>query len=139
MPYLNWKNSTPQQLSQEVLSAQASGSSREFQLSLKLGSELLQELIPVLEDIYDQNGPELRIDLPNEWILFWKLRTGESRLLMAHPQADEWVSTLALNSVHGKKMIGALKALSAGQSVSIETLGSVGSVSNVEVLMTRIN
>lgn len=137
MPYLNWKNSTSQQLVQDVLTAQASGGSREFQLSLKLSGDLVQELIPQLEDIFNQGGPELRIDLPKEWIMFWKLRTGESRVLMAHPQQDEWVSTMALNATHGKKLIDALKALQSGQTVSIESLGSVGPVSNVDVLITR--
>jgi hypothetical protein len=134
MPYLNWRNA---QIEQEVRTSGESGGAREFQLSLKLSGDLLQELIPQLEDIFEQNGPELRIDLPKEWLMFWKLRTGESRVLMAHPQQDEWVSTMALNAVHGKKLIEALKTLSAGQTVSIENLGSVGSVSNVDVLISR--
>jgi hypothetical protein len=137
MPYLNWKNATSQQLAQDVLTAQASGGTREFQLSLKLSGDLVQELIPQLQDIFDQGGPELRVDLPKEWIMFWKSRAGESRVLMAHPQPDEWVSTMALNTTHGKKLIDALKALQPGQTVSIESLGSVGPVSNVDVLITR--
>lgn len=134
MPYLNWRNA---QIEQEVRTSGESGEAREFQLSLKLSGELLQELVPQLDEIFEQNGPELRIDLPQEWLMFWKLRTGESRVLMAHPQPDEWVSTMALNAVHGKKLIEALKALSVGQTVSIENLGSVGSVSNVDVLISR--
>jgi hypothetical protein len=78
------------------------------------------------------------VDLPREWIVFWKLRSGESRLLMAHPQPEEWVSTLALSEAHGKRVIEALKALSPGELFSIEKLGPTGSMTNVEVLITRI-
>ncbi|MFL5812017.1 MAG: hypothetical protein ACJ763_00450 [Bdellovibrionia bacterium] len=142
MPYLNWKNAQNTQLNQEVLTAGASGSSREFQLILKLSGELLQELIPLLQDIYEQGGPELRIDLPREWIMFWKSRPGDSRLLMAHPQPEEWVSTMALGVPHGKRVIEALQKLGVGETVSLEKLGTTGSQTtgqtNVEVLITRI-
>ncbi len=146
MPYLNWKNAAPTQLEQDVRPSASSGSEREFQLRLQLSGELLQELIPQLEEIFDQQGPELRVDLPREWIVFWKLRIGESRLLMAHPQPDEWVSTLALSAVHGKRVIEALQALSSGETVSLEKIGEksgspghqTSGQTNVEVLITRI-
>jgi hypothetical protein len=134
MPYLNWKDAA---LQQEVLTAEQSGGSREFQLKLNLAAEQLQELIPHLQEIYEEEGAELRVDLPREWIMFWKLRVGESRLLMAHPQPEEWVSTMALSAAHGKRLIEALQGLSAGETLSIEKLGSTGSMTNVEVLLTR--
>jgi hypothetical protein len=141
MPYLNWRNAPSDQIEQEVRTASASGGAREFQLALKLSHELLQELIPALQDIYDQSGPELRIDLPREWIMFWKSRPGDSRLLMAHPQPEEWVSTMALGVPHGKRVIEALQKMGVGETVSLDKLGATGSQTtgqtNVEVLITR--
>jgi hypothetical protein len=146
MPYLNWKNAQSTQIEQEVLptggSAGSSAGSREFRLTLKLNGELLQELIPQLQDIYDHGGSELRIDLPREWIMFWKSRPGDSRLLMAHPQPEEWVSTMALGVPHGKRVVEALQKIGVGETISLEKLGTTGSQTtgqtNVEVLITRI-
>jgi hypothetical protein len=134
MPYLNWRDA---ELKQEVCTAEESGSAREFQLRLTLGADQVRELLPFLEEIYHEEGPELRIDLPAEWILFWKIRQGESRLLMAHPQPEEWVATFAMSGTHGQRVVEALRALEQGQTLSLETLGATGSMTNVEVLITR--
>ncbi len=35
-------------------------------------------------------------DGAHHWAMVWKIRTGESRLLLAHPEQREWVLTVAL-------------------------------------------
>src|SRR3954463_4939198 len=100
MPYLNWKSSP---LKQEVkprpnrpgepvvMGSGADSMSMELEISAEA---LAAELLPSLKGTFEEGGGELRVDLPQEWSLFWKLREGESRALIAHPAKDQWVGTL---------------------------------------------
>ena len=69
-----------------------------------------------------------------------KKREGESHLLLAYPQAEEWVSTVALFFEHAKLLTGRLEALSdRGQVPEPERTGrSTGSMSNLEVTLARV-
>ena len=120
MPYLNWKE---RETGQEV---------RDSLFTLRLKSRELAELIALLEEVFVENGPELRVDLPRNWIVFWKRREGESRLLIAHPQENEWVATAALEPEHGKKLIDELKTLQTGSANRVTAVG------NVELEIRRI-
>jgi len=40
---------------------------------------------------------EVRQDFPGGWTLYWKWRSSESRFLVAHPETQQWVGTLALS------------------------------------------
>jgi hypothetical protein len=131
MPYLNWKE-------REIQKSMAPSSSSPSTLSLTLTPRERAEIVPFLEEIYVRGGSELRLDLPGQWILFWKSRESESRLLLAHPQKDEWVTTIALEKEHGLRIIERLRSAdsaSAGDAFSISELGVVGQVSNVEVIL----
>jgi hypothetical protein len=137
MPYLNWKERSTGH-SMRPLPAGGEGRS---QMDLGFSSEDIGLLVPYLEEIYLRGGHELRMDLSNGWTVFWKSRESGSRLLLAHPEHQEWVATFALEVQLGAKLVERLKELSAGQSVSIHELGeelgiefySLGAVSNVEV------
>ena len=76
------------------------------------------------------------MDLPDGWIVFWKKREGDSRLLLSHPAEKQWVTTLALEAEHGRSAVMRLKALVEGQALSIGELGAVAAVNNVEVVLT---
>jgi hypothetical protein len=128
MPYLNWKT---QSVELEVVSHEQRGS----QLTMRLGRAAFDELLPRLEGVYIGGEGELRLDLPKDWIIFWKLRETESRLLIAHPQEKEWVTTVALDAPHGLKFMERLKALKPGESVALGELAPIGNVSNVEVVV----
>ena len=134
MPYLNWKTAP---VHQDVthLDARSPGQ-KEFLLELAMNRDSLNELLSMLEDVFLQGGPEFRLDLPREWIVFWKNRDGESRLLIAHPQPEEWVTTIALEKEHASRLLERLRGLQSGQSVELSALGPVGPVSNVEVKIT---
>ena len=91
-----------------------------------------------LEEVFASVGPELRIDLPDDWILFLKLREGESRLLLAHPETSAWVSTAAFERSHGEVFLRELKALRPGTLIDVRALGDVASVSNLHLLIEGI-
>jgi hypothetical protein len=130
MPYMNWKRA---QIGQEI-----GEHSRGKLLTMSLTRTALDELLPRLEGVFVHHEAELRVDLPEEWVIFWKMRDSESRLLIAHPQEKEWVTTVALDAPHGLKLLGLLKDLESGGSVTIGELSSVGNVSNVEVILKVI-
>lgn len=109
----------------------------ESKLRLTLSAVNLAELIPQLEDLFLRDGNELRLDLPQNWIIFWKKRADESRILIAHPNPGEWVATAALEISHGKDLIMALKDLQPGQTVEMSEMGRVGGVSNTEIAISR--
>ena len=129
MPYLNWKD-------ESLLQAQGPHSQYQQQLALELTSALLEELVSALEEVYLRRGSELRIAIKDQWLLFWKWRESDSRILLAHPTEDEWVATLALNPDFGKAMLLALKNLKTGQSLSVSQVGPLSTVTNLEVVIT---
>lgn len=129
MPYVNWKE-------REIRKHVDAHEDARSTLSLGLSEDELAQLIPFLEEVFLRGGSELRLDLPENWILFWKSRESESRLLLAHPQRGEFVTTLALEVEHGKRVIDALKALGSGDALSVSEHGMIGSVSNVEIVIT---
>ncbi|MDR3608772.1 MAG: hypothetical protein P4M08_15515 [Oligoflexia bacterium] len=136
MPHLNWRSST---LDKKVVPQTSEyGGDRDFTLELVLDREAHRELALELAEVLVPGGGELRLDLPDEWRIFWKLRDDESRLLIAYPQESEWVATVALELEHGRRFLAALEALVPGsdEPLMIGRLGSVGQVSNVEVLIS---
>jgi hypothetical protein len=98
-------------------------------------SLLSEELLPALQSTFEQGAGELRLDLPQEWSLFWKLREGESRVLVAHPSTDQWVGTLALEKPFAEKLIARLLVLSTGQDLRIGSVAAVSGVSNLELTL----
>jgi hypothetical protein len=131
MPYLNWKE---REIRQSVDAAGVADSRSTF--NLVLGETERTQLVSFLEEVFLRGGSELRVDLPENWIVFWKSRESESRLLLAHPQRGEFVTTLALEAEHGKRVIDELKKLGAGDAFLVSEQGIVGSVSNVEVVVS---
>lgn len=125
---MNWKN---QDLRKRIEPQRDARST----LSLTLTEPQRAQLLPFLEEIYLRGGSELRVDLPDNWIVFWKSRESESRLLLAHPQQGEWVTTVALDPEHGTRVAEKLKELHSGDTFSLAEQGAVGSVSNVDVLV----
>ena len=132
MPYLNWKTREIRKTIEPHADARST-------LALNLSAEERAQLLPMLEEVYAHGGAELRLDLPGEWIIFWKSRESESRLLLAHPQRDEWVATVALESEHGRRLLQRLGELGTGDALSISELGAIGSVSNVEIILSLCN
>jgi hypothetical protein len=142
MPYLNWKSHPIGHAIQHPNAGPDSNSDdSRARMKLDFSSEELGLLIGQLEEIYIRSGSELRVDLPENWIVFWKRRDSESRLLLAHPQQNEWVLTAALEEEHGRMLIEALRQLSGMGSVAVHELGAElyhpGAVSNVELQITR--
>jgi hypothetical protein len=144
MPYLNWKQSSlEQEVVPHVASELAPGASQDMardkmSLTLKFSASELEEFLPRLEEVFAAGSSgELRLDMPANWLSFWKLREGESRLLIAHPQADEWVTTVALTAEHAALVLGRMRGLKAGQSVVVGELAPTGNVSNVELTLVH--
>jgi hypothetical protein len=138
MPYLNWKDESA--LRQEI-SPVAPGSvpgSGPMRLVLGLGASHVAALLSLLQEVLGEGGGELRVDLPRNWIVFWKLREGGSRLLVAHPQPDEWVATIALSPEHAQLLLGELRGLEVGSSFALSELEATGTVSNLELTLAGV-
>ena len=132
MPYLNWKNS-PVEL--ETLPHPK----RDVQLLLKLSETDMKTLTTSLEEVFSDPQAELRLELPKNWTVFWKSREGESRLLLAHPEHDTWVSTVSLDLPHGRLFLDALKELrTPGDRISPAESGAIGRVSNLDLILTLV-
>lgn len=138
MPYLNWRSGETRpegSYRQEITQEEGSFPRREHLLRLTLSPEALEVLAQRLEELYSQGCGELRIDLPEGWILFWKSREEESRLLVAHPQPGEWVTTVALEAKHGMLLASSLRQMKKGESRPVSQGGIIGRVSNVEIVI----
>jgi len=144
MPYLNWKEHSIGHSMHHLKEGDAgfvaySVSHSVAKMQLDLGAEDLATLVQGLEQVFAAGG-ELRVDLPDQWIVFWKKRPSDTRLLLAHPQQGEWVATAALEETHSQNLVSALKKLSPGEGVSVHELGAdlyeSGSVNNLELRLT---
>ena len=139
MPYLNWKAPHPSYRQHVVPLAQGCELMK-MSLSLSMEAAQAQELSAALQDVLGSGVPagELRLDLPGNWIVFWKVREGEGRLLIAHPEKEEWVTTVALSAAVGLELLRQLESWSAGQSIALGRLGPFGSVSNADVTLIHL-
>jgi hypothetical protein len=130
MPVLNWGE---QPLNLEV----SQRSVKEVRLTLRLSRAHLDELVTELSEIFAANdgsfAPELRLVLPQNWVLFWKARSEGARLLLAHPATDEWVGTVALEISWAGRMMESFSRLESGQRVLLSQLGGIHSVSNFDL------
>lgn len=88
MPFLNW--------AQREIQTGHEWSDQKLTLKLVLPAAVAAELPPALAGVQSGADRELRVDLPGKWSIFFKLREGQSRLLVAHPEENVFVSTLAL-------------------------------------------
>lgn len=102
-------------------------------------AEAVNRLRGILKEVRS-NGREIRWTpalRQEKWTVFWKQReASESRLLLAHPEAEEWVATAALTLEH----LDSLDALFQEKTerpepgmhvVSIDALGAVSSGGNM--------
>jgi hypothetical protein len=130
MPYLNWKEKTLK-LEMKVHSETRTA------LKLSLTDDLIQDLASNLEELFSTKAGELRLQLPDNWVLFWKMREEGGRALVAHPNPEEWVGTLALEPSWGEKIILALAQLKKGESLELNRLFSLATVSNFDLTLSR--
>ncbi len=128
MPFLDWGE-------KPVSLAVSHQSAQQTEVVLGLSQELLAELLQELIDLYagDEGGAtrELRLVLPQNWVLFWKSRGEGARLLVAHPASQEWVGTLALSIEWANRLLRVLKELPVGKTVALGQLSGVHGVSNL--------
>lgn len=82
MPYLNWKE-------REIQNRIEAKSDAKSTLMLTLEVEERSAFIPFLEEIYFRGGSELRVDFPENWIVFGK---------HGSPKAVCWLLTLNAGS-----------------------------------------
>lgn len=113
----------------ETQTVPTQGNSR-LSVSLSISKPRWDELSDLLGQLKNKEGSELRTDFPQGWTIFWKIRDGESRFFVAHPEADQWVATLALSRTH---LDAILVQLLNGQATDLSTLETVSRMSNVEV------
>ena len=79
-------------------------------LTVTLTQELMVELRTGLERVLTVQEAELRLELPGQWTLYWKARSGSSRVLLAHPEADQWVGTVAWSEDRVSALLESLTA-----------------------------
>lgn len=129
MLYLNWIESS-------ICIEITSHPTLQTQLKIKVGQNELTDLLASLEETFLKQAGELRVQLPQNWVLYWKLREEGSRALLAHPEPEEWVGTIALELALAQKLFLSLKNLKSGQSFYLSQVGILGSVSNLELAFT---
>lgn len=99
-------------------------------VTIGLSAESWRTFAARLGEIANREGSELRTDFPGGWTIFWKIRDGDSRFFVAHPETDQWVATLALSESH----LGAIREkLANGFAGPLSELEPVNRMSNVEV------
>ena len=149
MPYLDWSTGSVQVHVQEtrpgsktLLRLEISRDEAESLMSFLEGLFVIGQASDspqkVAQEFAQEFGLELRLSLPHGWTLFWKRREEGSLALMAHPEAEEWVGTLALDMDFGIQILRLLRELKEnGTSFSLNQGGAIRSVSNLDVQFAR--
>lgn len=99
-------------------------------VTIGLATEKWRDLSAALGEIANREGSELRTDFPGGWTIFWKIRDGDSRFFVAHPETDAWVATLAISETHLAKI---RERFESGFEGALSALETVSRMSNVEV------
>jgi hypothetical protein len=104
-------------------------------MALEFAAQALHEdLLPSLKNTFEQQAGELRLDLPNEWSLFWKAREGDTRILVAHPSKDQWVGTIALEPQFASRLIERLEKSVSGDEIRFSSVDTVSKQSNLDLV-----
>ena len=104
----------------------------ETELSCHFEKDVRSELTEELKECFEKNH-ELRLILPEQWTIYFKLRTaGSSRLSLAHPSEKEWVATIALSPEHARAV---LEQLRTDASLRISDLGTTSGLINFSLLI----
>jgi len=128
MPYFDWKAISG--VSLQV----ASHERYETELCLALSVERLGDLHQALVEVLVQAEAELRVDFPGNWTLYWKARDGESRILLAHPEREEWVGTVAWAQNSIDILLEGLDSLRSGSGdLALSELDRLSSFSNLDL------
>lgn len=142
MPYLNWRESVQAEVRQVAATTSGEGMAFHWTWTLERKDEFLLGIEELLKLTRQQavglSVPELRIDLPRNWIFFLKLRESESRLLIAHPQVEEWVVSASLLEEHATVLIQRIQVAVQGDRFSLNSLFRVARLSNVEIFLEMI-
>ena len=128
MAYLNW-SSAPAAVTVDP--------SREEKIGVRIAgltAEDRSELATAVAAVNRQEDPELRIDFPNHFTLFIKSRSDVSRFLVAHPEPEAWVGTIALSLAHGDAFSDRLLA-GWTEELSVNRLSKVDRWSNLELTL----
>src|SRR5690606_29970869 len=101
MAYLSFLSETDEDARAAVKSA-ATGDAHTplIQAEFSMTGEAWKKVADALGELAAREGSELRTDFPGGWTLFWKIREGDSRFFVAHPENEQWVGTLALSESH---------------------------------------
>ena len=99
-------------------------------VELALNPEHWGTISRALGEIVNREGSELRTDFPGGWTIFWKIRDGDSRFFVAHPETNQWVATLAVSPTH---LAMIREKIETGFAGALSELEAVSKVSNVEV------
>lgn len=70
---------------------------------------------------------------PGEWTLFWKLHPSETRALLAHPAAEEWVATLALERGALERAVDHLETGATSAELRLDALARLGRPTNLHL------
>lgn len=103
-------------------------------VTLGLSATHWRALSAALGEIANREGSELRTDFPGGWTIFWKIRDGDSRFFVAHPETDQWVATLAVSESHlGRIRERFERSDEPDFAGALSELETVSKMSNVEV------
>lgn len=75
---------------------------------LRLSAEQLRAFAESLGELASSPYGEVRVEAVSErpgeqsgapdWVIYWKLKEGETKLLLAHPELGQWVGTCAFSA-----------------------------------------
>jgi len=116
----------------------------QLQMTMRLAPAQCEALAVALEKAFTKTELKLPLadlgtrgwadelgDVPQKFMSFWKVREGDSRIMIAHPEQNEWVVTVALERYYFEKMIEKLKAKA---SFKIESFCQLNRISNLHVV-----
>lgn len=126
MPYLAWKKGGDElRLSEHP----RLGS----QLLIRLSASEREDLLREFGALLDSSSRELRIDASSGCTVFFKTRESESRALLAHPERENWVATLAFEPADLRRLVSELQRPTG--TVSLSQLMTLGGLSNLELVL----
>ncbi len=112
----------------------------DYEIEIKLNQDEAMKLADFLDPLLKGKDrwlrlPEIQMDGKTQaWVLYWRLREGESRLLLAHPYKTEWLGTLALQHQNAEQVIDKIRKR---ESFALQNLFPVNSPSNFHVVFSQ--
>lgn len=102
----------------------------ETEWKIKVNPSQMAQIVSAAKDEFARNSGELMLELTKQRTLYFKKRDSGVRLMLSHPEKDEWVGVVSFDDAGLEKLA---QELSEKTEILTSRLSALSGINNLEV------